>query len=234
MDDKLQALFNVNSVHYPHELARQYPKILSKIVDLWNSEDVDAYFSDLILDTRGDQRQGFPPAVAEEIIRLSVVNTKYRENQKHQSWLKISNIDKQDLANLGYKYAEHDYFAAAKAGNAQAIHVFLRARVKIDLQDELGWTALMHAAAGGHEAAAYFLINNGASILMADRNGYGALHWAALYGHNNIVKLLLERKANVNARSKLGWTPLMQAATNGHTLAAAMLINAGAIGRAHV
>jgi ankyrin repeat protein len=228
MDEKIQALFNINSVHYPRELARQYPAILNKIVDLWNSAEIDAFFSELILDTRGDQRQGFPAEVAEEILRLSVINTKDRENREPHSWLKVPEKDRQELVQLGYKYTEHDFMAAAKAGNTQAVHIYVRTRVNIETQDEIGWTALTHAASCGHEAVAYLLIRNGASLNSTDKNGYGALHWAAFYGHHNVVKLLLERHANANARSKLGWTPLMQAATQGHTLAAAYLLNAGA------
>lgn len=228
MDEKIQALFNINSVHYPHELARRYPNILKKIVDLWLSNEIDAYFSSLIMDTRDDQRQGFPPQVAEEILRLSVINTKHRESLKPHSWSKVGDMDKLELAQLGYKYSEHDYIAAARAGNARAIQVFLRSRVPVETKDEQGWTALIHAAAGGHESLAYLLTNHGASVMNADRNGYTALHWASFHGHQNIVKLLLEHQADVNASSKLGWTPLMQAATQGHTVTVAFLLNAGA------
>jgi uncharacterized protein len=227
-NEKFQALFNINSVHYPRELARQYPKILNKIVDMWNSETIDEYFSELILDTRDDQRKGFPPEVAEEILRLSVINTKYRDSRRPHSWAMVPEKDKLELVNLGYKYSPQDFIAAAKAGNSQAISIFLRTRVPVETQDELGWTALIHAAACNHENVAAILIRNRAGIESKDRNGYGPLHWAAFHGHHNIVKLLLEHHADVNAHSKLGWTPLMQAATQGHTLVASMLIAAGA------
>ena len=101
MDDKTQTLFNINSVHYPHELARLYPTIFNKIISLWELESVDDYFSELILDTRNDQRQGFPAVVAEEILRLSVINTKYRESKKPHSWLKVPEKDKVELVNIG-------------------------------------------------------------------------------------------------------------------------------------
>lgn len=228
MDDKIQALFNINSVHYPRELARQYPFILKKIVDLWNSETIDDYFSELILDTRGDKRQGFPAEVAEEILRLSVINTKYRESQKPHSWSKVPEKDKLELVNLGYKYTQHDFIAAARAGNSQAVNIFLRTRVPLEIQDDRGWTALAHAAACGHEAVASSLVRSRARLDSTDKNGYGPLHWAAFHGHHNIVKLLLEHQADANARSKLGWTPLMQAATQGHAFAASLLIDAGA------
>jgi len=228
MDEKLQALFNINSVHYPRELARQYPAILNKIVALWTSETIDAYFTDLIMDTRGDQRQGFPPEVAEEILRLSVINTKYRESLKPHSWFKVPEKDKVELSNLGFKYTAQDYIHAAKSGNLQAISIFLRTRVPVDTEDEQGWTALTHAAACGHETVAATLIRNRAMVNSKDKNGYGPLHWAAFHGHLNIVKLLLSNHADANAKSKLGWTPLMQAATQGHTAVASLLIDAGA------
>jgi hypothetical protein len=228
MDEKIQALFNINSVHYPHELARLYPQILNKIVALWELPSIDAYFTDLILDTRDDQRQGFPPKVAEEILRLSAINTKYRESKKPHSWFKVNEKDRLELAQLGYKYTEHDFLAAAKAGNAQAISIYMRTRVPTETLDEQGWTALMHAAACNNEMIASILLRNHASINAADRNGYGALHWASFHGHHLMVKLLLQHGADVNARSKLGWTPLMQAAMQGHTLAANALLEAGA------
>lgn len=228
MDEKIQALFNINSVHYPRALAEQYPQILKKIVDLWESPTIDDYFSDLILDTRDDQRRGFPPAVAEEILRLSAINTKYRESKKPHSWSKVNEKDRLELAQLGYKYTDRDFIAAAKAGNAQAINIYMRTRVPTETQDEQGWTALIHAAAGGHELVAASLMRNRAMVNCADRNGYGPLHWAAFHGHHHIVRLLLEQHADANARSKLGWTPLMQAATQGHLLAASLLLDAGA------
>jgi len=228
MDEKIQALFNINSVHYPRELARLYPAILHKIVALWELESIDAYFSDLILDTRGDQRQGFPPAVAEEILRLSAINTKYRESKKPHSWLKVQEKDKTELVNLGYKYSPQDFILAAKTGNVKAINIYLRTHAPTETMDEQGWTPLTHAAACGHEIVAASLIRSKANVNSPDNTGYGPLHWAAFHGHHQIVKLLLEHHANPNATSRLGWTPLMQAATQGHTLAASILIDAGA------
>ena len=228
MDKKISALFNTSSVHYPHELARQYPGILDKIVDLWNSAEIDAYFSELMLDTRGDQRQGFPPDVAEEILRLSVVNTKNRDSRKPHSWLRIPEKDRAKLTQLGFKYTQHDFFSAAKLGNAQAVHIFLRTYAPMETQDAQGWTPLIHAAACGHAAVVYLLIQFKANVHSKDRHGYCALHWTAFNGHDSIVKLLIENQADVNARSNLGWTPLIQAAAQGHMMAVALLIRAGA------
>ncbi len=228
MDDKNQAFFNINSVHYPHNLAKQYPQILHKIIALWDSELIDDYFSGLILDTRNDQRQGFPVAVADEILRLSRINERYRESKKPHSWHKVADKDKMELGNLGYKYAPHDFVTAAKAGNANAINIYLRTRAPTETEDEQSWTPLMHAAACGHEQVAAILLNHQANPNAKDKNGYGALHWAAFHGHHLLVKLLVSHKADIAAKSKLGWTALLQAASQGHILAAQVLIDSGA------
>lgn len=228
MDDKIHTLFNVNSVHYPHNLANQYPQILQKIVALWDSETIDTYFTNLIMDTRNDQRQGFPPAVAAEILRLSTINSKYRESKQPHSWYKVSDKDKLELVNLGYKYSPQDFITAAKAGNTNAVNIFLRTRAPTETEDENGWTPLTHAAACGHDGVLAILLNQRANANAKDRNGYGPLHWAAFHGHHLAVKALLEHNADPNEKSKLGWTPLMQAATQGHVFAAQQLIQARA------
>ena len=228
MDEKIQALFNINSVHYPRELARQYPKILEKIVDMWTSATIDEYFSELILDTRNDQRQGFPSNVAEEILRLSVINTKYRERIKPHSWTKVPEKDKVELVNLGYKYTQQDYMLAAKSGNVHAVNIFMRTGVPIETQDGEGWTSLTHAASCGHDTVMSTLLLNKTNVNSKDRNGYSPLHWAAFHGHHIAVRTLLGHRADADARSKLGWTPLIQAAAQGHTLAANFLIDASA------
>lgn len=55
---------------YPSALEQQFPRILARIVDLWGSAEMDAYFSDLTTTTRHD-RQGFPEAIVLELFRLS-------------------------------------------------------------------------------------------------------------------------------------------------------------------
>jgi len=54
----------------PTALAGIYPRIVMKIIRLWENEPaLRAYFDDLTIDRRGG-RSGFPPKVAEEIARL--------------------------------------------------------------------------------------------------------------------------------------------------------------------
>lgn len=58
---------------YPSELERHFPHVLARITALWGSPEMDAYFSSLLFSDR-PCRQGFPPAVAMEISRLSVTH----------------------------------------------------------------------------------------------------------------------------------------------------------------
>lgn len=66
---------------YPQVLEEKYPHILEKIVQLWNSRDAEAYFSDLLHPTFSGgrfDRQGFPKPVWQEILRLNELYRKPR------------------------------------------------------------------------------------------------------------------------------------------------------------
>lgn len=58
---------------YPNELERHFPHVLARIAALWGTPELDAYFASLLFSDRLD-REGFPPAVAMEISRLSDVH----------------------------------------------------------------------------------------------------------------------------------------------------------------
>lgn len=70
---------------YPQMLEREYPHILEKIVQLWNSPDGEAYFADLLHPTCSGgrfDRAGFPEKVWHEILRLSELYSKPRPKLK--------------------------------------------------------------------------------------------------------------------------------------------------------
>ncbi|MPZ42276.1 MAG: hypothetical protein GEV05_02525 [Betaproteobacteria bacterium] len=46
-----------------------YPRISTRIEQLWGTPDCEAYLNSLVIDTRGN-RQGFPPAMMEELLYL--------------------------------------------------------------------------------------------------------------------------------------------------------------------
>jgi len=72
MNEELLQLLDGQVEHYPHVLAQNFPRIVDKIIMLWGEPELEAYFSELLMDSRGGTRQGFPPEVASEIFSLSM------------------------------------------------------------------------------------------------------------------------------------------------------------------
>ena len=63
---------------YPHLLEHTYPRIVQSIAEAWPSpNDAQALFKRLLIDDRG-RRQGFPPEVGREIMRLCVFYTDWQ------------------------------------------------------------------------------------------------------------------------------------------------------------
>jgi hypothetical protein len=85
MNKRILEMIKGNESQYPHALAAQFPHVLSKMMELWNSLEFDPYLEQLMLDSRDHQRQGFPPDVAADIMRLSRINTEQREGKPGKS-----------------------------------------------------------------------------------------------------------------------------------------------------
>ena len=72
MNEELLQLLNGQAELYPHALCQNFSRIVDKIIILWGEPELEAYFNELLMDSRGGTRQGFPPDVASEIFRLSM------------------------------------------------------------------------------------------------------------------------------------------------------------------
>lgn len=215
---------------YPHELEKQFPRVLGKIVELWDTPQMEAYFHDLMIDKRGG-RQGFPAAVATEIFYLSQVYERTRKLGKAKDvnpWSNVNVSKQQEIAEKGYQYTPHGFLKSAEAGDRAVVAMFLASGVDINTRDERGWTTLMISSFNGDEEIADLLIRSGADVHAKDAAGYGPIHWAAFNGYHRVIKLLIEKGANPNAQSNFGWTPLMQAATRGHIAATKQLVDSRA------
>ncbi len=232
MDEKLLQMLNGREALYPKKLEQQYPRVLSRIVELWYSVAIEDYLTKLLMDDRGD-RHGFPPDVASELFTLSLVHAKLR-SQKDPSteiadpWANVDDSKRTDLIRQGYDFSPKGFIQSAEKNDRDAIILFLGSGMDVDTRDDRGWTPLMVSAFNGNEEMALLLIRCGADINAKDKAGYGPLHWASFNGYSNVVKLLIEKGANANALSNHGWTPLLQAATRGHLVAAGQLIAGGA------
>jgi hypothetical protein len=54
-------------------LENQFPRIAEKVALLWGHPEMDTFFANLAMDTRGD-REGFPPEVMSELMFLSLIH----------------------------------------------------------------------------------------------------------------------------------------------------------------
>ena len=233
MNEKLLHLLGGKEDLYPKNLEKRYPRVVNRIADLWHSKEIDAYFTDLMTDTRDGSRHGFPSELASEIFSLSLVHAKLRSQKQQDAavvnpWDDVEASKKAAIEQQGYAFSPRGFIQSAEKGDRNAVELFLSSGVDIDTRDEHGRTPLMVSTFNGKEEVAIFLIRSGADVRAKDTAGYGPLHWAAFNGYSNVVKLLVEKRADVNERSNHGWTPLLQAATRGHLLAAGQLIAGGA------
>jgi uncharacterized protein len=233
MNEKLLLLLDGYEECYPLNMEEQYPRVMNRITELWNTTEIDAYFTDLMIDNRGGTRQGFPPRVASEIFALSMAHSNIREGKKKTSakanpWDGVENSKKIAVEQQGYAFSPRGFVQSAEKGDQKAVLLFLESGVDINTRDEHGWTPLMISTFNGREEIALLLIRSGADVNAKDTAGYGPLHWAAFNGFSEVVKLLVEKRASVNAVSKHGLTPLLQAATRGHLVTVGQLIAGGA------
>ncbi len=231
MNDMLLKYLRGHEAAYPEILEEKFPRILNRIVDLWDSREIEDYFNDLLMDTRGGTRQGFPPDVASEIFALSIAHENIRKQRRKtpdNPWDEASLATRTAIEQQGYPFSPKGFTKAAERGDRDAVLLFLNSGVDIDTLDERGWTPLMISTFNGREEVARLLIENGANVNAMDSAGYGPLHWASFNGYDNVVRMLIAKRATINATSQHGWSPLLQAATRGHLEIAEQLIDAGA------
>ena len=232
MDEKILRMLEGRKDLYPKNLEQQFLRVLNRIVDLWQSPEIDAYFTDLLIDSRGN-RQGFPPEIVSELFILSQFSSSLRSreqqlNSAYNPWEEVEYSKRTAIMQEGYDFSPKGFLQSAEKGNLNAVTLFLNCGISVDTRDTRGWTPLIASSFHGHAKVANLLIRKYANVHAQDTGGYGSLHWAALNGYDDVVKLLIEKGADVNALSNYGWTPLLQTASRGHLSIAIYLINSGA------
>jgi ankyrin repeat protein len=227
MNEKLLQLLEGREELYPILLEKEFPRILNRILQLWDSPEIDHYFNELLIDSRGD-RQGFPPRIASEIIQLNLANARYKQHPVNANdvWETSSPISKETIEKHGIPVMRKSLMEAAESNDIESLHHLLQTgKESLNTTDERHWTPLIVAAFNGHDLATRILLEAGADTKAQDKSGYTALHWAAYNGQSRTVNLLLQERADVNARSHSGWTPLMQAAARGQTAVVLRLLS---------
>jgi hypothetical protein len=229
MNPKLLKLLNGNKDIYPNLLEEKFPRVFTKLLDLWETPHIDAFLKDLMMDNRAGNREGFPPEAAVEIFRLSNYLHELRNAGKEvHAWDDIPEYKRFEAEGFGYEMTAQGFMNSVDDNNRDAVQAFISGGFDLESHDDRDWTPLMVAAFNGNEVFAKLLLKCGAKLTVKDKSGYSPLHWAAYNGHVEVLKLLIEQGAEPNAPSQFGWTALMQAATRGHLLACAYLIFRGA------
>ncbi len=110
----------------------------------------------------------------------------------------------------------------------EMVELLIANGARVDVLDEDGWNALIHAANWGHEKIVELLIANGAGVNVTVKGGKTALMCAAWNGHTEIVRLLLAKGAMIDVADNEKWTALIFAASWGHKKIVELLIANGA------
>jgi uncharacterized protein len=210
---------------YPHSLEQQFDRILIKIEQLWDTPEIDDYFSDLIIDKRGG-RKGFPQEVLNDIVRLR----SFRESETLGQAERIEYAIYQ-LRERGYGLSNADFFKALEMGSQELIDLYVRSNFNIHIHDEWGATPMLAALKRGHTVTAGILLNAGSDVNARDRLGLAPILVACgkpSIGFRTITESLIRKGADINVRDPLGNTPLILAISGGMFDIAEMLLERGA------
>lgn len=210
----------------PHELLQRYPRIADRIAEHWGSESLSGYLDELmIMEQPG--RQGFPPEVGQELMRLSIAwaALSRTEASEHDPWASEPDMNTSPPAPERFIATETK---PAGSATSTVLHFGASRSASQECRDEQGWTSLIRACHHGRTESVALLLQQNADASACDADGYQGLHWAALQGHVPVMALLLGHGINPNIRSDKGITPLMLAASRGEERACALLLREGA------
>ena len=118
--------------------------------------------------------------------------------------------------------------AAVRLGNRKVTRLLLDRGAEIEARDNIGWTALFHAAQGGRIDIMQLLLDRGAEVETLDKRGRTSLSSGVLRGHIDVVQLLLDRGAEVEKRDGTGRAPLSLAAESAAVDVMQLLLDRGA------
>jgi hypothetical protein len=250
MNPKLLKILGGETRYYPAKLEQAYPRILNNILVFWGTKEMPDYFTQLMVTDR-EGRAGFPPEVATEIMRLSLIHASQYGSQKKddvwdvatdkfasfrpqtsvyisEDWRPLPQATKQAIENFGLPPSAHGFHQAAETGNRQVVALFLSARVNTEVSNSLGCTPLMLAAAKGHTTIIGQLLQHRANVRALDLAGNTPLHWAIEASQVASAKMLLENYAMVDALNNDGLSPLLIAVVRRNLEIVLMLLDKGA------
>jgi len=143
----------------------------------------------------------------------------------------VNNSGKAQLQRRGIQFTPAAFLAAAGAGKADDVQLFLSEGMNPNVQDEYGTTALVEAAQQGHADVISLLARAGAQLNYQPPKRSAAIIEAAEYNHADAVRALIAAGADLNIMSSgsdPGWTALSRAALLDHWEIVKLLAEAGA------
>lgn len=75
-----------------------YPKLQQRVQLDWGTVSLKNFLEEILSDTRGNTRQGFPAKIAETLLKLSIINTELLEEQG----LEFPDFEASQFANTGW------------------------------------------------------------------------------------------------------------------------------------
>ena len=206
--------FATLGVEYPFALEQHYERILKKLSDLWDSPEIENYFSNLLIDTRGG-RQGFPNAVFKDIQSLYA----FHDNERLRVIMDRTEAIR-ELELLGICFTNEEFIRAVKEGNPPHVDLFIRGGMSVSKRDRDGNSLFMLALKRGFSIVANMLLTAGADIEDRDGMGFSPLLLTCgkeTKGFHELAMKLIHHGADVNVHDPLGWTPLCLAISTGNT-----------------
>lgn len=136
----------------------------------------------------------------------------------------FTTYSRKGLTSLQRKYGCPRWFDAVYSGDLDYIK---RHQKNINKRDELGYSALHHAAIGGLREVVDLLVTMGEDVDGKGQDGSTPLRCAVQEGHTSVVKILLDKGASLTDKDEDGLTVLHCAAGEGHgTIVSTLLASA--------
>ncbi|NOT97646.1 MAG: hypothetical protein HOO97_00920 [Sideroxydans sp.] len=232
MNERLLKILGGEMKFYPTKLEAGYPRVFNNIMLFWDTPEIEEYLNGLMVTDRED-RAGFPPEVAAEIMRLSLVHASQNPPKKNdvwqidtgkfasykpqtailisEDWQPLPTATKQAIENFGIPGSSKGFHQAVASGNRQVTALFLSARVNTEIANEMGWTPLMIASSKGLPSIINQLIQHRANVRARNLSGDTPLHCAIEAGQAESAKLLIDNHAEIDALNNDGLSPLLLA-----------------------
>jgi tankyrase len=219
------ALFETLGNGYPSALQQKYPHVITKLIALWTNPKVDAYFTSLLIDTRGG-RKGFDDDAFQDIHRLF----KFHEIEKLHA-VEGKAVARNELDQLGIPFVASEFLKAVNQGSKRLVDLFVRGGINVNVRNIDGESALQIALRNGFTIIANILLGAGADADVKNTTGLTTLQVVCEQrtpGYKELAEQLIMVGADVNVRDQKGWTPLMRAISTADQDMVALLLKNGA------